>query len=1844
MFKEIENNRKALLRYIESAYHLSDENLLRQREQLLNDEGVIAQCPYIESGAKYKTNKKFADLNIPAEIAKKLTALAKAKLLFDPPYLHQAEAIEAVLTDKKNIIVTTGTGSGKTECFLLPILGRLIGEIDKLSFQTRAVRSLLLYPMNALVNDQLGRLRRLFGSQQCFDLFTKASNRPVKFGRYTGRTLFPGRLPDVGNKNFNNKINGKLSGLKFYLDLADKALNHDDEKERKKANDTIKQLVEKGKFPIKYPINNLAKGFIEWYGERNSYWTKNGKQCRAVENLNDPELILRYEMQDNPPDILVTNYSMLEYMLLRPIERKIFTETKKYYKENPNERFILVLDESHLYNGAQGTEVAMLIRRLKERLGLRLEQFQVICTSASFGEKEESRKFAAELNGVDIDTVIAITSDDKKVAHLPSGEGTQNDANWLAEIEIDTIRKDENKIKEISEKLRSLPVFGRLANLTSLSQCEKDKLTHKNKNAEAPQELDQLSEKLFAGIDKQLAKTATDKLIELASLAKNEQGNSLFSARVHRFYRGLSGLWACSDPDCSALSIENRNQYTGKLYTEPRRYCKCEHRVFELHSCKKCGSPFFYAWTDNIDNPHYLWSENVGKIDGIKEAGNFDNAKESVQPIQILLQEPQKPEKINKSEKLKYFERYLNISTGTLLESPTANTRPVWIPADKGKDGRRFTQCPICSAKNWYISNHRTKGDMPFQHLIVSQLLEQPEQPNSTTSLKGRKLLIFSDARQAASRLAGTLTKDSMRDTLRALMLEGYRYLAEEKFKENADAINEIPSLNYSYAACLIGAIHQDIALSPILKSGELFNEHYNKIKDNIKRDNLTWNTLRKNIESFDRIPESMLTAIYDILLNENSNYHALGLARIIPDLEDINKNNDAEWDNLPLPKTIEKLSNEEQKEWKQNLLDLWIQLMLVHKALKLRNTPSNWIDNDNKYHYLKRHEGRFVEDFKFIIQDNSFVDKNFSEARNSPARWIKYLRKNWGLDATANGFFLNSGKLFLKITKTDEMWLRCKTCTKLFPFNSLIKNHCPFCSSKNSVEVINPIQELSSLKRIEVYREQTDRLNGKLKYKPYPFIAKEHTAAIGDIPSGSNDAFALSEKYEIRFQDIELPPQENDIEQNISVDVLSCTTTMEVGIDIGSLTAVAMRNVPPNRSNYQQRAGRAGRRGAALSTINTYADTDSHNQQYFSEPAEMIGGAVKSPILNIDNEEIVKRHLFAQIFSMFQQERINETYDSNVFSALGKVKDFRNGKESEFSFAGLEQWLHDKRQEVLQSLKTILLGTQFKEEWINAIPNALLTKLREKHLDIKDQQEHGEEENTDDDKVVIENENSPRDTEKLLDFLFDISLLPSYSFPIDVVAMHVFDKELSQKYKRPVLKYAPQYGLTQALSSYAPGREVYIDGKRHYSFAIWSPYKKDFDDAWNKRKLYYECSCGYVELKELSEGNEGEKIRCPGCNQETLGPARIWLIPTGFAQPVDMQEELPENEMPDDSFTTRARLIADFKQTPPFYSDAQFAIWKGKKELILTNRGANEEKLSGFNFCQSCGRIEPAEWISDKRFTGQQHTKPFPVNKQKEKQDCNKYKPERIVLGTKFNSDVVLFRLNFGDTIRLSQGSHLARITLGTLATAMSQTAVNELEIASNNIGGEFQPSATTSGQGGAEADVFLYDNVADGAGFVQAATQSPREFLQKVLQRLENCDCEHACQRCLQNYQNRFLHGDLDRRTAAGLLRFLLNGTLPSIDELIEDRLLRILKEDLCCKEISADMENGVIKIDNSQKTAIILSHSLLDKIPSTERAKQQNKILKADGWEIVIIPHLLIDRALPAATQHVLSKIQK
>ena len=402
--------------------------------------------------------------------------------------------------DGHSLVVMTGTGSGKTESFLLPVLGKLAGEAisNPDGFKNQhGVRALILYPMNALVNDQLGRLRLLFGDARVSAQFNAWAGRPIRFARYTSRTLYPGvRDPE--------RDHDRLAPIeKYYVHHLRESLDPESPVPDSSAL-LVKELKARGKWPSKPDV-------MKWFGKPKQHWfnKKTGEFLRCIALPEDQELWTRHEVHAAPPDVLVTNYSMLEYMLMRPLERGIFDETKQWLSSNPSERLLLVLDEAHLYRGAGGSEVALLIRRLTQRLEIPPERLQVICTTASFGDKGYAHIFAAELTGKQPKDFRAVTG--SLLLRESAAHGKQKDAEALASLHLPsfysatpTVRAiearkitdflsstlDPNDIQgSLYSALDQYPPLGLLINLTM----------HK------AQPVGALSEMIFPGVDTPLA-------------------------------------------------------------------------------------------------------------------------------------------------------------------------------------------------------------------------------------------------------------------------------------------------------------------------------------------------------------------------------------------------------------------------------------------------------------------------------------------------------------------------------------------------------------------------------------------------------------------------------------------------------------------------------------------------------------------------------------------------------------------------------------------------------------------------------------------------------------------------------------------------------------------------------------------------------------------------------------------------------------------------------------------------------------------------------------------------------------------------------------------------------------------------------------------------------------------------------------------------------------------------------------------------------------------------------------------------------------------------------------------
>ncbi len=1941
MYQELKRYRDSLRTYITSTYHISNSALVDLRAELLEQEGATSQQPYIESSPRYEGGRRYCDLSLPPGVADLLDGLGQDGVIFDPPYTHQAQALELALNPPfHDLVVTTGTGSGKTETFLLPILGRLAAEAEVgKSFGTRAVRALLLYPMNALVNDQLGRLRLLFGNRETSQWFKGIAGRPMKFARYTGRTLYPGC-----RKEKTDRHRDRLRSLKFYLDLEHQAATD------LKARELIAELRRRGKWPAKPARSDeYEDGVSSWYGT--GKWKNGDEWIRTVERAEDPELLLRQEVHEGVPDLLVTNYSMLEYMLLRPVEREIFRSTAEYYASNPEQRLILVLDEAHLYRGAQGTEVAMLIRRLRSRLGLPQEQIQVICTSASFSDHSAACEFAAGLTGKPVEGFMPLTGD--KCAASPSGPGDQATASALAAVDLRALRSNstgdrfktllkilalgppteeapirvlgpngtnvnlqcltselelidldfrlsneptelpieivavlggtasapveikvgaqtELRLSDTPEVpleagqepvarllhncLSQLPVVGRLRNLTSGAASESDSECAEPEVGPA-QAVEGLGLRLFPNVAPTMARDATDKLIELASMARRPGETPLMAARVHVFYRGLPGLWACADPKCRSVSVGLRRKWgsesapTGALYSQPRRNCDCGARVFEVHTCRRCGTAFFRAYAFDPHDPDYLWAEEI-------DAAESDVPR-VVNPVLLLLEDPPSGSGAQSQR--------LDPVSGR-LGSNHSSARDVWLPP-LGQENAQpgvFAKCPRCGANDAdSISDHVTKGDQPFQELISAQLLEQAPLANSHTPLRGRKSLVFSDGRQAASRLAGRLQQYSMQDAVRPLLLAGLTAL-EDRYS------SPMP-LDHAYAALLAGCVLHEANLRPI--QAPHFNEDFNAVRDLLVADPPTselgflqvsseFNHLRTN--------KSLMLAVYPVLNDPHTGLNALGLATIRPCLDGRDKSALA---TLPVPPGPSHLSDDERRS---ALLNLWVADAVARHALFLPTTPSDWLDSSFGA-TIRRVTGGFPRSLKDIVGTRWFNANLLVRAGMKPP-WLAFVTKTFGTNATANGFILRAAKL--RVVGNGVTWRRCDTCTTAQPENPIAGDRCTVRIGnqhcKGHTRPIDPRADPVFRSRKGHYRRQFERLEREPGYAPHPFVAAEHSAALN--ASGERADVARAEWHELRFQDLDVVGPDGQREGPI--DVLSCTTTMEVGIDIGSLTAVALRNVPPGRANYQQRSGRAGRRGSSLSTVITYCGADSHDQQFYANPAEMISGPVPVPTLNLDNLEIVQRHCFALLMSLFQQHAIPDFAEgnegsANIFESLGMLHAFRRGGEDEFSFAGLAVWLSENRAHLEGSLTEIVPSDVVDRdpEFISKIPNDLLAALRgvgagplatdttagASQGDEESSNEHQDSEpgaefvtldwgdDTDDGPGVGLDltpapEETPEhglDSEKLLDRLFERSVLPRYAFPTDVVTFHVFDAGRSTD-RRPKLRYTPQLGLNQALSSYAPGHEVWVNGERHYSFGIWSPFnRRDCQRAWQRRKVYFECvRCGYARVE--SQGDSyyvGQSLNCPACGAEgSLGVGKRWMRPPGFAHPVDIEAELPLENSPTPTRSTRAKLSAPFTDagdptaSAALANGAGYDIWTAKQRLVLTNIGSRDPWRPGFLYCPRCGRTEPNGWAAGGLKQHGGHNRPYPDH-YPHGATCNGHATE-VVLGNEFETDIALIRFRLAEQAKMPPGSAVSKIVLTTAAEALSTAAADLLDIEESDIGAEYRVAMTSGGRTGREVEVYLYDLTPGGAGFVREAVRDSASLFDSAIEILETCACTHSCYECLRSYKNRWDHQYLHRTLGAAFLRHVVRGEHPTVPPSDEARLLNALAVDLAESGHDVDRVNGGLRLPNLGRR-VTLGHPLI----SGAGGSVVDQGLPGSE-EVYVLNSLVADQALPAAVRYV------
>ena len=259
-----------------------------------------------------------------------------------------------------------------------------------------------------------------------------------------------------------------------------------------------------------------------------------------------------------------------------------------------------MIDEAHLYRGAAGAEVALLIRRLRTRLGIPPERLQVICTSASMKDPDYAIQFASQLTGKDASDFSTIQGD--LLFRAGAGRGTSKDAVTLEAIDLGSFYEAETDAARLSE-VQTFLQYRQIAPPWELNRSLHDALVAFppmvnliNTTMEEARPVANLGESLFDGVPPDVAARATTNLIALASTARLDPTQpGLLPCRVHSFFRGLPGLWVCMDPNCTELSPQQRGGPSGKLFGQPRDVCECAARVLELFTCRNCGDSLWQS-------------------------------------------------------------------------------------------------------------------------------------------------------------------------------------------------------------------------------------------------------------------------------------------------------------------------------------------------------------------------------------------------------------------------------------------------------------------------------------------------------------------------------------------------------------------------------------------------------------------------------------------------------------------------------------------------------------------------------------------------------------------------------------------------------------------------------------------------------------------------------------------------------------------------------------------------------------------------------------------------------------------------------------------------------------------------------------------------------------------------------------------------------------------------------------------------------------------------------------------------------------------------------------------------
>ena len=1387
------------------------------------------------------------------------------------------------------------------------------------------------------------------------------------------------------------------------------------------------------------------------------------------------EEVSRERMKERPPHILFTNYAMLEHMLFRPGDDTIFS--------NSNFKFV-VLDEAHVYAGATGIETAFLMGRLKGRIkGERIPQF--VLTSATLGDgsaKSNKRviEFAEQLTGCKFNT------DDIITAYRDNSQKSPVIVEYPIQLYSD-LANDQNIFRDVLKK------YGFDFSYPQEKKTEKEaeilydiiSRSHLYSKMRRKGSLIKLNE--FA----ELLGISSQEAVRFVSLCAKaiKNGKALIDIRYHYFLKALDGCYLALDYE-NSLSLIRKEDFS-LSYEESAK-------MFEIAVCDDCGELAIVGKVvnDKLVRASILDDESfyqMSRIDELLEDEENENNNEV----------NTKSKSKKKKEDTEFF---LCKTCGAIVAEDEAhnswctcgNTQKTKISKLKKDDClncggtlRRFylgydaATGVIATTLYEQIPEHTFVFEDSDDEQATKNIFLQKTEKKRSISKTGSQFLIFSDSRQGAAKFACFLS-DSYKEFLRRRGIWNLVTQEEDTYKNGLGFSDFVGLLdNYFSGLKLFRKSNSDNSELSIVENRRnawvaALNELYNCNRDTslVSLGKISFEYLGNSDEIIKAVVDNYKLSKEDAknLLNYLA-FEIVRSAAVVTDKDSDISPSDREYLYFtPNQKVITK--------YKDNSL---------FNSQGFTPTPYTLKSGEKKYY---RSNKLLITKKVLKLDDNKAVEflENYWDYLVSDNNNYKLQTKD------GKGYFVRANFFKTNFGKNAILW-KCRNCGKVRQFN--IDNNCIQIGCNGKLERLNSDEFCRDNYYAMLYKSE----------KITPLFVKEHTAQLA-----KKDALDYQQQF-IRKE----------------INALSCSTTFEMGVDVGDLETVFLRNIPPLASNYAQRVGRAGRSINAAAFALTFARLSSHDFTFFDRPKEMINGMINPPNFNLDNEKILKRHIYAIAISLYLKNNPN-LYSGN------NAKAFINDK----GYMRFIDWLKSEPKEFTNLLKRSVTSTnqQLKDKYLYSYDwleefcgeqgtfSKIINEFEQNVEYLKKEYEKAMRARDEKTASVFNRKLERYQKNDLIDFLVRGNILPKYGFPIDSV-------ELTQNIAAQSFKSLNlSRDLSIAIAEYAPSSEVVADGGLYTSRYIRKPIvnKSEMED-FETAHLSTCPECDNINFSNMPIGTDGKP--CAICGKELkLRDFYKSIEPrAGFIAEEDVKDvPLSSQER---KYKTEAIYIGDKTAFPISKYDYEFENIKLEVESTA-NDSLVVKSTDFFYVCPKCGySIASDEASKLKEYEDYRagvtriennkngHKNPFGKGK------CSNTSLTKYCLHHEFKTDVakISFTCDTSD-----------QTTMLSVMYSLLNSFANELNIERRDIKACLTYKRTN---GKIEHKIIIYDAVPGGAGHSRRLVTEDGEVLKAVIKRaltlLNTCECSPSCYRCLRNYENQKIHEILDREKALNFLKQL-------------------------------------------------------------------------------------------------------